>query len=152
MGFMKSKTVFKVSIYNNDIIFSRKKYITIAQYTSLNLRLQVKAWLGYWLVAKWKNHRPVIAGRDLSKHPVSSTGCASWQGEHLSVNKHTKKKVVLKLNLHQNPLEHLLNRLLYPRVSESVVLGWWQVICICNRFPHHADAAAPGAALWGWLF
>lgn len=78
--------------------------------------------------------------------------CASWQGEHLSVNKHTQKKVVLKLNLYQIHLEHLLNRLLYPRVSESVVLGWWQVICICKRFPHPADAAVPGATLWGWLF
>ena len=43
MGFMKSKTVFKVSIYNNDIIFSRKKIYYYCSVYLLELKTSSKS-------------------------------------------------------------------------------------------------------------
>lgn len=59
------------------------------------------------------------------------------------------RTVVLKLELHQNPVEGLLkSRSLAPAwVSDSGRMGWGPKLFISNRFPGRARAAA-GTALW----
>lgn len=107
------------------------------------LKASIKSLTRLLACDKVEKSQTCITRKDLSKHPVSPTGCTSWPGRGALANELTHLEV-------SDSQTWVCIRITWrtclqiARVSDSVVLGWGLIIYISNKFPDDAVAAGPG--------